>query len=102
MKKRKKWKKQKLKNKKKKQKNEKIKKKSQAAKYPKSSQVSGFTRKIYDDFKGLLLLLLQLFSMKSSTISMIFSERVFSQKKSNIPFGGLTVSLEKTHILYCT
>ena len=60
-----------------------------------SEDVRGFVfiRKIFDGFQGLSLLL-KLFSTKSSTISLMFSESV-SLKKTNNQFWGLTVFDEK-------
>ena len=58
----------------------------------------GFTRKILDDFQGLPLLL-QLFSSKSSTISMILFRNVsLSRGKSTIRFGESPFFLRRVSI----
>ena len=60
----------------------------------------GFTRKIFDEFQGLPLLL-ELFS-KSSTISMILFRNVSFPKKINNPFWVVTVFPKKSDNFHWT
>ena len=51
-----------------------------------NSKVLGIAHKIVDDFQGLRLVM-RIYLAKSSTISINFSERVFSSRKSTTNFG---------------